>query len=777
MNNKLIPYGGQYRRYRRNRRGRFALALLLLFGAALAFAASAVFGMEAWSKLDTTRITDVDQTLILYDGAGAEITALHEREDRIWVPLAAIPKHTRDAFISAEDARFYDHFGVDVVRIAGAAWADLKAGAYVQGASTISQQLIKLSHLNAEKKMERKLEEAVLAYQLERLYSKEQILEMYLNYVYFGGGYYGVEAAARGYFGVRASELTVAQSAMLAGILKAPSRFAPHLDYDASVGRRGVILDLMEEYGFLSADECAAAKREQAVILHDGTGEEARGCYTDFAMTQACALLGVDMETLLTGGYRVYTYMDAGMQRACERIFLDDANFPVSADGETPQGAIVVVDVESAGITALLGARENETALAFNRAVRIRRQPGSVIKPILVYAPALEAGYTAASMLLDDAVDFSGYQPNNPSGTFAGWVTMREAVTRSLNVPAVTVMAQLGLDGSKAFGERLGIAFDEKDTSLTLALGGFTYGVSPMMIAGAYTAFASGGVYMEPAAIRCITDSAGNVLFSGERVGKRVMSEQNAFVLTSMLESVVTKGTGKALGAAKIPLAGKTGTTGEDGGNRDIWMAAYNPEYAAAVWMGYDDASGGPAMPEDATGGTYPAAVLRQLFESIYPDGDAPTFTMPQGVREYRIDAHTLDHEHVAVLANALTPDTAAYSEVFVAGTEPDALTSYWQIPAPPMRITATTGERTALIYFETPNRYMLYRVYRENSDGKSVLIGEFSGEGGSVACEDATVKSGGAYQYYVIPVHPQLFIDNQAVTGEASHRVSVRVR
>ncbi|MEG2216767.1 MAG: transglycosylase domain-containing protein, partial [Clostridia bacterium] len=496
MRSTILPYAAQYRKYRRRQRGRIAFALLLLFGAGLAFAASAVFEMDAWSKLDISRITQVPQTLILYDQYDEEITTLHGAQDRIWIPLSQIPKQTRDAFISAEDARFYDHFGVDIVRILGAAWADLKAGSYVQGASTISQQLIKLSHLTSDKQIKRKLEEAVLAYQMERVCSKEEILEMYLNYVYFGGGYYGVEAAARGYFGIPASDLSVAQSAQLAGILKSPSRFAPHLQPVASQGRRDVVLSLMEEYGFLSPKECAAAKAEEVKLVH-GTQPERRGYYVDLALGEACKQLNISMDTLLTGGYRIETMMEPDIQMNCEQLFADNACFP-QVDGESPEAAIVIVDVKSGGVAALLGGRENNVALAYNRATRIRRQPGSVIKPILVYAPALETGYTAATMLLDEQIDFDGYRPSSPSDTFAGWVTMREAVTRSLNVPAVSVMAQIGVPAGKAFAEKLGIVFDERDKSLALALGGFTYGVSPMQIAGAYAMFANGGQYNIP---------------------------------------------------------------------------------------------------------------------------------------------------------------------------------------------------------------------------------------------------------------------------------------
>ena len=769
-------YSIVYRVYRRRRRRRILLAVAALFLAVCAFGAVALFGMTAWQPLDINKIVDVDQSLILYDRYDQEVTSLHASEDRIWIALDDIPKYTRDAFISAEDARFYNHFGVDVIRIFGAAWADLKAGSFVQGASTLSQQLIKLSHLSSEKQVRRKIEEALLAYQLERIYTKDEILEMYLNYVYFGGGYYGVEAAARGYFGVSASELTIAESAQLAGILKSPARFAPHLNPEASVGRRNVVLSLMEEYGYISAAQRLEAREEEAVLA-GGAGRNHRGSYVDLALTEACARLGVDMDTLLTGGYRIYTSLEPEVQRVCNEIFDNEDSFPGDIAGTAVEAAISVVDVQTGGIAAIRGGRSDDIALSYNRAVRIRRQPGSVIKPVIVYAAALEAGYTAATMLLDEQMDFGGYVPRNSTGEYSGWVTMRDAVTRSLNVPAVAVMNRVGINTCKDFAARLGIEFDEQDDSLVLALGGFTYGVSPLQIAGAYATFGNGGVYNEPYCVRRICDREGALVYQNEAAGVRVLSEANAYVLTNMLESVVETGTGHRLGGTNIQLAGKTGTTGEvSGGNRDVWMAAYNPTYAASVWIGLDANDGGRMLPENVTGGTYPALILKALFTGIYAEVEPPDFIMPRGVREYRIDSRTLANEHTTVLANALTPEEESYAEVFVIGTEPAAMTSYWQIPLPPTHLTVSASEELALVYFETPSRYMLYRLYRENSEGKSVLVGTYSGENGSVAVTDETIPRPGSYAYYVVGVHPQLEIGGQLVTGEASARVSITI-
>ena len=755
---------------RSRRRRRFLLLAFVLTLAALGFVAVKIFEMDAWSALDMDKVLLVDRSLIIKDKDGNEFTTLHDTEDRIWVGIDDIPVNVRNAFIAAEDARFYDHFGIDVVRILGAAWADLKAGAYVQGASTISQQLIKLSHLSSEKQMQRKLEEAILAYQMERAYSKDEILEMYLNYVYFGGGYYGVEAAARGYFGVHAGELSTAQAAQLAGILKSPTRFSPHLNMEASVGRRNVILDLMLEYGYLDGAALARAKAEKCV-LNGNTHYERRGSYVDLVLTNACTLLDTDMEKLLSDGYVIETAMDAELQLYAEQTFADDTLFP-DGGNEGLEAALAVVDVSTGGVRALIGGRKNEGALTFNRAVGIRRQPGSVIKPILVYAPALEAGYTAASMLLDDEMDFAGYRPSNATGTYAGWVTMREAVTRSLNVPAVSVMAQVGVGRSKAFASRLGIRFDKSDTRLALALGGFTYGVSPMQISAAYAAFARGGSYIQPGLITRITNSSGETLYEAEGEFAQVMSEGNAFILTSMLESAVSEGTGKNLGTLGIPLAGKTGTVGDSVGNRDIWMAAYNPEYAAAVWIGYDD--GSRIKASDAAGGTYPAELLKRLFASLYPEGDAPDFRMPEGVIEQRIDQYTLNSEHIAVLASALTPETAAYTEYFCDGTQPTAISGYWALPQPPQELTLKASKKAVKVTFEAPSRLMLYRLYRENSAGKSVLLTEFSDVEGTVIFEDTAIKRTGKYAYYVVPVHPQLTLAGENLTGRASERARI---
>ncbi|MDO4543001.1 MAG: PBP1A family penicillin-binding protein [Clostridia bacterium] len=727
---------------------------------------------DAWHMLDTTKIAETAQSTLVYDASGNEISCLYATENRIDIDISTLPKHVTNAFIAAEDARFYTHNGFDIVRIIGAAINDIKANAYVEGASTITQQLIKLSHLSSEKELSRKLDEAILAYQLENIYSKAEILELYLNFVYFGNGCYGIEAAARTYFGVSAKDLSLSQAALLAGVLKAPAKFAPHLRPDASVGRRGVILDLMAEYGFITAAEAESAKSEP-LILASETTNNVRGYYVDLALTSACELLNVEMSELLTGGYRIETMMDGEIQAICENAFANDAYFP-SVNGVSAQGAVVIVDSQTGGVCALLGGRDNDIALAYNRAVRIRRQPGSAIKPILVYAPALESGYTAASMLLDEQTVFGDYIPRNANGRYSGWVTMREAVTRSLNIPAVSVFSELGADYCKQFAMKLGITFHEHDTRLALSLGGFTYGVSPYQLAGAYAALSNYGVYQEPYVVSRITDSNGNVLYEHETNPVRVMQQGNAFILTSMLQSVVESGTASRLSDIGIELAAKTGTSGDLVGNRDIWLATYNPSYAAVIWMGYDDSSNGKILPADSGGGTYPAEVMSEIFSNIYLNDAAPEFEAPSDVVYVSLDGYSLENEYVAVLSSDLTPDESTVYEYFLRGTEPTLSSLYWAVPMPPSDLRYVKSESTLTLTFTPLAPYVEYRLYREDQSGYAVLLETFSGSVLPCSYTENTYGRLGIYRYYVVPAHPELTVNGVPVVGNATEKLSV---
>lgn len=732
-----------------------AAVLFLLCGAVK------TLGMDRWVDFDVYRITGCDRTSIIYDGQSDVVTRLHGVQDRTWVSISELQPSTVYAFISAEDARFFEHEGVDVIRIAGAVVADIKAGSYVQGASTISQQLIKLSHLTSEKTISRKAEEAALAYEMERQYSKEDILEMYLNYVYFGGGYYGIEAAAKGYFGVHASDLTLDQSAMLAGILKSPSGYAPHINYAASINRRNNILRLMRDYGYITDDEKKQASARRPTILHD-KNEEYSGYYTDAVTKSAAALMGITVDELIRGGYSIYSAMDSDIQHYCEEMFKNGELFPA----EDSEAAIVVLEPSTGMVVAMVGGRSYTGGISFNRATDIRRQPGSVIKPVIAYAPAFEyLNYTAADMILDEETTFADYTPSNYGNKYYGWVTVREAVTKSLNVPAVKTLSAVGVYRAKDFAKRCGIEFDDKDDSLALALGGFTYGVSPLQIAGAYSCFASGGIYNTPTLIKKITDRNGLTVYEYRQDNRRVMSEANAYILTSMLKSVVTEGTGHRLNTLDIPIAGKTGTVGLANGNRDAWMAGYTPEYTAVVWQGYDSDRLG-LLPSSATGGTYPALMLYELFNHIYPDGRSGDFEKPESVKQYSIDAKTLKKQHKAVLANAMTPQSSRVTEYFTEETAPEDVSGYWAVPGSAQNLLAVREEGGVMVSFDCPDDFGMYTLWRSEAGKAEKPLMTWNGREGHIEYIDAAVKPGKGYRYRVTVKHEELLIGDEPVEG-----------
>lgn len=744
-------------------RGLKILLLAVTAAAVLFLLCGAVntLGMDRWVDFDVYRITGCDRTSIIYDGQSDVVTRLHGVQDRTWVSISELQPSTVYAFISAEDARFFEHEGVDVIRIAGAIVADIKAGSYVQGASTISQQLIKLSHLTSEKTISRKAEEAALAYEMERQYSKEDILEMYLNYVYFGGGYYGIEAAAEGYFGVHASDLTLDQSAMLAGILKSPSGYAPHINYAASINRRNNILRLMRDYGYITDDEKKQASARRPTILHD-KNEEYSGYYTDAVTKSAAALMGITVDELIRGGYSIYSAMDSDIQHYCEEMFKNGELFPA----EDSEAAIVVLEPSTGMVVAMVGGRSYTGGISFNRATDIRRQPGSVIKPVIAYAPAFEyLNYTAADMILDEETTFADYTPSNYGNKYYGWVTVREAVTKSLNVPAVKTLSEVGVERAKDFAKRCGIEFDDKDDSLALALGGFTYGVSPLQIAGAYSCFASGGIYNTPTLIKKITDRNGLTVYEYRQDSRRVMSEANAYILTSMLKSVVTEGTGHRLNTLDIPIAGKTGTVGLANGNRDAWMAGYTPEYTAVVWQGYDSDRLG-LLPSSATGGTYPALMLYELFNHIYPDGRSGDFEKPESVKQYSIDAKTLKKQHKAVLANAMTPQSSRVTEYFTEETAPEDVSGYWAVPGSAQNLLAVREEGGVMVSFDCPDDFGMYTLWRSEAGKAEKPLMTWNGREGHIEYIDAAVKPGKGYRYRVTVKHEELLIGDEPVEG-----------
>lgn len=745
---------------------RFVFAFCLFLVCAILLGSAAVFRFDRWRELDPSLLTPSGSCLRICSSDGGELYYAGS-EKRIPVKIETLDKLTVEAFVSAEDARFYTHKGVDIYRIFGAAWADIKAGGYVQGASTISQQLIKLSHLSSEKTLDRKLEEAVLAASLEQRYTKDEIMEMYLNYIYFGGGYYGIEAASLGYFGVHASELTAAQAAQLAGILKSPSSYAPHIDPEASISRRNTVLRLMHEYGYIDDDSYSEALSEECVLK--SAFPNRRSCLTDRAVDEALELTGLSRDELFLSGYTVYCTMDVRSQSICEELMSDDSLFPC----DNAQVGLVLLD-STGGVAAMVSGRGEYDPSAPDRAAGSERQPGSLIKPIIVYAPALEMGVCSPSaVLIDEPETFGDYSPRNSDDKYYGSVTLRTAVLRSLNVPAVSLLEKTGVETAVDFARSFGVDFEGESLGLSLALGGFTHGVSPLEMAGAYSVFANGGVYIKPSFVDRIEDSSGRIVYQRHVSGRRIMSAGNAFILTSMLKSVAEEGTGRRLSETGLPLAAKTGTAVDDSGVRDAWCAAYTRDYTAVIHMGTDSAELGSLL-ADSVGGNHTAVILGRLFSRLYEGGNCPDFEKPDEVEEVVLDVSEIENGCV-YLADGNTPEDCAVKEYFIRGTAPSSTDPKRRPPCAPEQLGWCIDEHGDPVISFAADPMMEYKILRSEANGEEIEL--FRSEAGKdyVSFTDRDALPGGVYIYRVEAANPNLCgEDGSPVYGASSRKMRV---
>ena len=733
------------------------------------------FDVPSWQRLDPARLEQPAQKGAIYDREGQYVTTLVGRENRTVVRLDTLPRHVVDAFLAAEDLRFYKHPGFDVTRIAGALVSNVRSGGYAQGASTITQQLVKLSHLSSQKTIARKLEEIYLARQMEKQYAKDEILEMYLNFIYFGQGAYGVQAAAEVTFGVDAAALTPAQAASLAAAIKAPSTYSIQSAPKANAERRVYILGVMHQEGMLSDEEYRTARaeelspRQQAVVATD------YGWFVDAVLEEAEAQLDVSAEALLAGGYRIDTTLDQAMQTTLDKQFEQDV-FPQNAkDNTQAQAAAACVDNATGAVRAVVGGRSYTTRRGLNRATQLRRQPGSALKPLAVYAPAIEySGWTCASAILDEPTDFGGYKPRNAGNSYYGYVSMRTALKSSLNIPAVKVLRSIGVENGRRYLQSVGIPLDERDANLSLALGSMTYGASPVQMAAAYAPFANGGFFREPYFIERIIDRDGRVVYQHVESASRVLSPQSAYLMTSMLQTVVTAGTGTRLSTAGVQVAGKTGTVNmQGGGNRDAWMAAYTPEISVAVWMGFDHPDDSHRLSSRVSGGTNPATLARNFLKAYYQNRSKPVVQKPEGIVSLEIDQKALKWKGETALASSLTPKSYRVSEVFAASNQPTRISNVWAAPASAKSFYVTHDNDGQPVLVIEPAADAVYRVQRD-AVGESFILTELRGSTGqTLYFTDKKALPGIVYTYRVIPVNAELLENGVLLEGVQSVQVA----
>ena len=623
------------RREQPKKRSTFKKVLVFLFVICFIAAAGAAAGffVSVSSHLpDVAGNITPNASSRIYDDKGRLITTVHAEENRIPVPISQVPQNLQNAFVAAEDVRFYEHHGVDPRGILRAVFANLTSGnATGQGGSTITQQLARNAFLTQEQTLKRKLLEVVLAFEIESKYTKKQILEMYMNQIYFGQGCYGIQTAAHVYFGKDVKDLSLSQCAMLAGLPNSPNYYSPFRSLEAAKYRQGIVLDQMAKYGYISAADAQAAKAADVHLAKQDKGKSGAGTAQYFINYVIQSISDkYDSDAIYKEGLQVYTTLNLDMQKEAEKALA--AELPKgnkNSKGLTqPQGALVTIETGTGHVKAMVGGRGEDQ---FNRATQMVRQPGSAFKPF-VYLTAFENKYSPYDTISNEKKTYAGgWTPKNYGGTSGGKVTLEEALVHSMNIPTIDLADKVGMSKILATAEACGISTLVKDgkandNNLAASIGGLTNGVSLIDMAKAYSVFANGGKLVEPTAILKVVDRNGNVLedHSQTAPGKQVVSENAVYRLTSILEEVVSRGTGGNAAIGRT-AAGKTGTTDDE---HDAWFVGYTPELVTAVWIG-DDTSTNAGY----TGGTIPAAIWRDFMSVALGQYKSKSFEIPDSVR------------------------------------------------------------------------------------------------------------------------------------------------
>lgn len=558
---------------------------------------------------------------LVYDSDGNEIATIHAAENRMPVKLDQVPQNLQDAFVAVEDNRFYDHIGVDPRGIARAIWANLRGRTVSEGGSTITQQLAKNAYLTQDRTLKRKIQEVFLALRLEHQYTKSEILELYLNQIYFGQGAYGVQAAARTYFGKDVEDLTLNECAMLAGIPKSPNYYSPLNNLQAAQERKATVLDQMVKYGYLDSATAEKTKQEKPDLVKPDPAKDDKGeasYFVDYVTQKLIDKYGAD--AVYKDGLQVYTTIDMDMQRAAEKAMKGLPSGRKDSNGVVqPQGALVALDPHTGYVKAMVGGRGTDQ---FNRATMAERQPGSAFKPF-VFAAALENKFSPSTVINDSPIKIGDWEPQNDEHTFSGAVTMRQVAQHSMNVPTVKIAQKLGIEKVLYYAQEMGISTlvmdgPHNDKNLASALGGLTKGVTPLELTSAYGTFANKGVHVDPVVIVKVLDRNGKVIDEANPEQHNVISESSAADLTSMLQDVIRAGTGRRASIGR-PAAGKTGTTSD---YHDAWFVGYTPDLVASVWIGNDDNTSLGGI----YGGTVPATIWKNFMTEALKGTPAKDF-------------------------------------------------------------------------------------------------------------------------------------------------------
>lgn len=649
-------------------------------------------------QFDINKIKYSNVSIALYDNNNRPIKDANYGTS--FVKLNTLNDYTIDAFISIEDKNFYSHNGLNYKRMIKAMLKNITSFKIKEGASTISQQLIKNTHLTNEKTFTRKINEIALTRELEKNMTKDEIMEYYLNIIYFGDNCYGIENASKHYFSKSAKELSLSESATLAGMIKSPNSYSPIKNIEKTTNRRNLVLGEMLKDGKISFEDYSKSTMEKLSTNVSQINSNSLNSYSSACIDEACEILRMPAKQIAIGEYKIYTYFDQDKQNAMQKA--------LSAYDNSSDFAGISIKNDNGQIEAYY-AKSNV------KLISAKRQPGSAIKPVLVYAPALNENIiNPLTQINDEQININGYSPSNVNDKFYGYVSVRDCVSKSLNIPAVKVLGYVGINKAKSYANRCGIEFDENDKNLSIALGGMTYGTTLKELTGAYSIFPSLGKYTEPKFINYITDKNGKIIYRNQPKTVNVLREDSAYLMTDMLKTCSKEGTARKLGNLPYDVASKTGTVGQSY-NTDAWNISYTNNDIVGVWFGNADNS-----KITTVGGGIPTDVVKTFMQSIYENNTPSNFTMPTSIYTENIDSLSLNDEHIVYKANNYIPERYIIKEVFSRFNPPKSKSTKF-ISCNPPTLVGKVENNVATLEFEAQD-YLIYELYKIEDDKEELI-------------------------------------------------------
>lgn len=705
----------------------------------LFFFVLSLFSLLNLGALHTLSGVKLDEDKILYSAQQVEIldansqNIMPDNSLKKNITLDEVPQHVVDSFVSIEDKDFYKHKGLNYKRMLKATLNNIKSFSLKEGASTISQQLIKNTHLSTDKTFRRKFDEMVLAKELEKNYSKDEIMASYLNAIYFGNGAIGIESASQKYFSKDAKDLTLAEGALLAGTIKSPKRYSPLYNPKNALERRNLVLKEMYKDQKITKQEYEQAINEE-IDLRPNTTFASENDYAICALREACKILKISEKDINLLGYKIYTYQNKNIQKNAE----EKAKF-LSSSASNNDTLVMSVDNKSGGITSFAGVSGSSL-------LSLYRQPGSSFKPIISYAPALEKNVISPmSLILDEKTNFDGYTPKNYNDKYHGYVSAKEALACSYNVPSVKILSFTGIPYCKEFAQNMGISLEKEDNGLSLALGGLTRGVKFLDLAGAYQTFGNMGEKIDLHFVKEIKDKNGTTIYKNSEKARCCMKKSTAYLVSNMLKESVNSGTCRKLKLDGYNIAAKSGTAGAKNSdkNLDAWNISYTPKSTLLVWCG---AKEGTLLERNITGGAILANVAQEMYKSSFEKTE--DFELPSDVKSVDISLVDYLENGTITLASPQTPDRYKTTALFQIDNIPKQVSTSVFEPQN-FEIDCEKIDDGIKVFFDAKS-YLKYSLFR-TCDNEQKLLTTFEDKKGLVEFIDKDVKSGNIYSYYVL--------------------------